>query len=97
MDYTTRPRSNLDPGEFNFNLLASIYGTTSEPSDQDSQPDDQSPPRRAGEVVDGQAVPDLITEQYYKAVKQLESMVCRDCLIDLGDGYQVEIHMLGVD
>ena len=27
LDYTTRPRNNLQPGEFNFNLLYSLYGS----------------------------------------------------------------------
>lgn len=98
MDYSTRPRSNLDPGLFNFELLAGIYGTTT-PRPVSSTTTDSGNlgnRRRAGSVLDGLAVPSSVKDKYFKAVEQIESRICRDCLVDLGDGYQLEIHQLGV-
>jgi hypothetical protein len=31
MDYTNRPGNNLDPGQFNFDLLNTLYGTPDSP------------------------------------------------------------------
>jgi hypothetical protein len=31
MDYTNRPGNNLNPGNFNFNLLKTLYGTPDSP------------------------------------------------------------------
>jgi hypothetical protein len=93
MDYSTRPQGNLDPGLFNFELLADIYGNT--PPQTSSTGGGRH--RRTGSVIDLEAVPDYINEKYKKAVAQIEGMVCRDCLVDLGDGYTVEVHQLAVE
>lgn len=104
MDYTTRVRSNLNPGAFNFDLLASIYGSTTASvvpegtiTQENQSGGKPSNRRRLGQVIGDIAVPDDITSKYYKAVNQIEGMVCRDCLVDLGNGYQLEVHQLGVE
>jgi hypothetical protein len=94
MDYSTRPQGNLDPGLINFELLADIYGTAT-PQTSNTGGNRR---RRTGSVIDLEdAVPDYVTKKYKKAVQQIEGMVCRDCLVDLGDGYTLEVHQLGVD
>ena len=128
MDYTTRHRSNLNPGKFNFDLLESIYGNTirgapvtnsvqepvangpvafeDEKKDEEDEDEDEKekdnkkkPPRlrRLGEVVEGDAVPDLVQKMYSEAAKVMEDRDCVDCLVDLGNGYQVEVHQLSVE
>lgn len=53
MDYTTRTRNNLLPGDFNLDLLESLYGTPAQPLGSDpltesgvSAPTTPSPPPR---------------------------------------------------
>lgn len=127
MDYTNRPGRNLDPGVFNFDLLASIYGsiragvsapttTTPEWTGQQSdigesdssnswngnKNDDEEKEdhenrwlrRRMTTVQLPVDVSDSIMEQYHRAVMQIEQMTCIDCLVDLTDGYRVEVHRL---
>lgn len=87
MDYTSRPRGNLEPGRFNFELLADIYGSTSASANTSRNQ------LTTTLLVDGEIDP-IITEKYHTVVDQIDSMACDDCVVDLGDGYQVEVHKL---
>jgi hypothetical protein len=83
MDYTSRPQTNLSPGEFNLELLSSIYGNSTE----------AIPTYRGTEE---QEIPQDIVNRYHSAVHMVESMLCPSCLVDLGDGYQIEAFQLPI-
>lgn len=42
MDYTTRTWNNLDPGQYNYDLLVTLYGTPGEPLTSDPLLDEGS-------------------------------------------------------
>lgn len=110
MDYTTRPQTNLDPGRFNFDLLASIYGTTTQPSlssqsfEQAVSPvhekDEDDRSRRRLGMVEAEEVPEGVMGKYFEALELVESSSCRDCVVDLGDEcgnhYMLEVHQVRV-
>ncbi|GAX29587.1 hypothetical protein FisN_24Lh045 [Fistulifera solaris] len=45
-------------------------------------------------VSDGATIPASIREKYNQAIHQINSMTCTHCLIDLTDGYRMEVHRL---
>jgi hypothetical protein len=112
MDYTTRPQTNLDPGRFNFDLLASIYGTTTPQLSLSAQPvepavspvheenEDDRRRRRLGKV-EAEEMPDEVMGKYFEALELVESSLCRDCVVDLGDEcgnhYMLEVHQVRLD
>lgn len=40
------------------------------------------------------SITDSIMKQYHQAVQQMEATTCIHCLVDLSDGYQIEVHRL---
>jgi hypothetical protein len=81
MDYTNRPQTNLSPGAFNLELLASIYGNAT-----------MGIPTNRG--TEEEEIPQSIVSRYNTAVHMVESMPCPSCLVDLGDGYHIEAFQL---
>lgn len=90
MDYTFFPRSNLSPGDSNFQILTDIYGTS--PSSEASAAEGDATTEEAVTVVE--TPPNTVLEQYSKAVTSLPDMECIDCTVDLGDGYWLVVHQL---
>jgi len=87
LDYTIRPGNNLDPGEFNFNLLFSLYGSANgDPStsaagaqDQNDDEGDQRIRRRLGEPAI-EDTPDAIKAKYESVRACLEELSCTECM-----------------
>ena len=78
LDYTMRPRLNLKPGEFNFNLLYKVYGPAN-PENQAQRNNDGRRQRRLGTPVIDNETPNEIAEKYKSVVDCLTSKTCFEC------------------
>jgi len=90
MDYTMQPLGNLVPGEYNYELLALLYGTI--------------PPEGIQPEENTQDIPsESVKEKYKKGVKKMEetgNSSCNKrgiCVEDLGGGYKLVGHKLLVN
>jgi hypothetical protein len=92
MDYTQFPGGNLEPGQYNYDLLQKLYGTIGENT--------TGLGRRASldeaAVEDDIAIPDTVMEKYKIAAQTAATTVGLTDNVDLGDGYTIVFHKLSV-
>lgn len=91
MDYTMRPRNNLEPGQYNYDLLQELYGTVGGTTNGG-----RLRRRNLDKVPEGDnnTIPDHVKEKYKTTVQAIESNGGSADHIDLGDGYAIEYHKL---
>jgi hypothetical protein len=94
MDYTQSPRSNLEPGQHNYDLLQELYGTAEGNTttgglrgranlEEDALDEDSD-------------IPNIVMEKYKIAAQTAATSVGHTDYIDLGDGYAIVFHKLSV-
>uniref|UniRef100_A0A7S1Y133 Peptidase M10 metallopeptidase domain-containing protein n=1 Tax=Grammatophora oceanica TaxID=210454 RepID=A0A7S1Y133_9STRA len=109
MDYTLRPRNNLEPGNFSLEFLAEMYGSSSSSSSSSSTTGRggylRHKKQRALNEDEGSlqqdgigTIPNDIMLKYREAVVDIETSKCAPgvCNIVLGGGFEIHAHKLGV-
>jgi hypothetical protein len=95
MDYAQFPRGNLEPGQYNYDLLRDLYGTV-DPSSAGGGLRRRAeilprPPLEEGENV----IPDSVMEKYKNVAQTFATTVGNQAeYVELGDGYAISFHKL---
>lgn len=85
MDYTKFPRRNLSPGIRNFDILYTLYGSST------------SSRRSLRHRIVERSLSKQTMDEYQQAFESAsEDSSCLDCRIPLSDGFQVTINKLPV-
>ena len=94
MDYTMRPRNNLEPGQYNCDLLQELYGTVGGTNNGG-----RLRRRNLDELPEGdnKDIPDHVKEKYKTTVQAIERNGGSADHIDLGDGYAIEYYKLLIE
>jgi hypothetical protein len=95
MDYAQFPRSNLEPGQYNYDLLRELYGTVNGSTTASGGLRRRRElllrlPLKEGENV----IPDSVMEKYKNAAQTDATTVGQTEYVELGDGYAVAFHKL---
>lgn len=95
MDYAQFPCSNLEPGQYNYDLLRELYGTV------DGSTTASGGLRRRTELLltssleEGENdIPDSVMGKYKNAAQTVATTVGQTEYVELGDGYAVAFHKL---
>lgn len=94
MDYAQFPRGNLEPGQYNYDLLRELYGTVDGSTASGGLRRRAElllrPPLEKGENI----IPDSVMEKYKNAAQTVASTVGQTEYVELGDGYAIAFHKL---
>jgi len=83
LDYTIRPGNNLHPGEFNFNLLYSLYGSANgDPATSAARTQTQNGSNRrlGAPATEEDVTPDAIKVKLESVRACLEELSCAQCV-----------------
>jgi hypothetical protein len=88
MDYTQFPRGNLEPGQYNYDLLQELYGTVGGSTSSGGL-------RRlanlnAAALEEDGVIPDKVIEKYNIAAQTAAATVGHTDYVDLGDGFTIK-------
>lgn len=90
MDYTQFPKGNLEPGQYNYDLLQELYGTVGGSTTSGGLR------RRANQdeaaLEEDGVIPDSVIEKFKIAAQTAAAKAGHTDHVDLGEGYTIKFH-----